>query len=382
MQTITRANRVFPEKNNGLIVDYVGVFRDLEKALAIWGTPHDRHRADVLPIVDVAQLADELAKAIAVATDLCARQGISLEKLRAASGFDQTVLLGQAVEALLETELLRTEYLNAAALVRRLLKALMPHPAAAEHQTAAAAIRAIAKGIQSLRRPPADIEAVSEAVDALLDRSIGAEGYVIDPLALPGDHLFDLNQIDFDYILAKAADRKRSAADHLAWLLQARAAELTRLNPTRQELVAKIESLVAKYNAGSLNMEEYLRRLRELTEQLRAEEQRAVREQMTEAELAIFDLLTKPEPKLTEAERLSVKTSAKRLLESIHDKLVLDWRRKAETVADVRQTIRDLLDAELPADPYPPGLFDGKVDAIFNHLVAAYSDNGESVYDS
>ena len=37
MQTIARANRVFPEKDNGLIVDYVGVFRNLEKALAIYG---------------------------------------------------------------------------------------------------------------------------------------------------------------------------------------------------------------------------------------------------------------------------------------------------------------------------------------------------------
>ena len=38
MQTIARANRVFGEKNNGLIVDYVGVFRDLQKALAIYGS--------------------------------------------------------------------------------------------------------------------------------------------------------------------------------------------------------------------------------------------------------------------------------------------------------------------------------------------------------
>ena len=37
MQTIARANRVFPDKDNGLIVDYIGVFRDLEKALAIYG---------------------------------------------------------------------------------------------------------------------------------------------------------------------------------------------------------------------------------------------------------------------------------------------------------------------------------------------------------
>ncbi len=59
---------------------------------------------------------------------------------------------------------------------------------------------------------------------------------------------------------------------------------------------------------------------------------------------------------------------AKRLLEHVHDRLVLDWRRKAETTADVRVAIRDLLDASLPADPYPPELFDEKVSAVFDHL--------------
>ena len=38
MQTIARANRVWRDKQNGLIVDYVGVFRNLQKALAIYGT--------------------------------------------------------------------------------------------------------------------------------------------------------------------------------------------------------------------------------------------------------------------------------------------------------------------------------------------------------
>ena len=42
MQTIARANRVFPDKENGLIVDYVGVFRHLEAALAIYAAAHGR----------------------------------------------------------------------------------------------------------------------------------------------------------------------------------------------------------------------------------------------------------------------------------------------------------------------------------------------------
>lgn len=61
-----------------------------------------------------------------------------------------------------------------------------------------------------------------------------------------------------------------------------------------------------------------------------------------------------------------VKASAKRLLEHLHDKLVLDWRRKASATAGVRTAIKDVLDADLPVDPYPPAVFDAKVAAVFD----------------
>lgn len=101
---------------------------------------------------------------------------------------------------------------------------------------------------------------------------------------------------------------------------------------------------------------------------------------MTEEELAVFDLLTKPQPILDDAERAVVMASAKRLLTHLHEELVLDWRRKAATASEVRTTIRDVLDADLPADPYPPELFDAKVQAVFDHIVSAYGDDASSVY--
>ncbi len=75
-----------------------------------------------------------------------------------------------------------------------------------------------------------------------------------------------------------------------------------------------------------------------------------------------------------------MRASAKRLLTHLHDKLVLDWRRKAATMAGVRTTIRKVLDADLPADPYPGEIFDAKVQAVFDHVVTAYGDDQTSVY--
>ena len=228
-----------------------------------------------------------------------------------------------------------------------------------------------------------DVEAIADAVDALLDRSIGAEEYVIRAAAEGSEPEppIDLSQIDFDALAAAFAGRKRAETDRLASLLKQRAAAGATRNPTRYDLVARIEDLIAEYNAGSVNIDEYLRRLVELSKTLSEEEQRAVVEGLTEEELAIFDLLTKPDPVLTDAEREMVKASAKRLLEHLHDKLVLDWRRRAATTADVRVTILDVLDEDLPEDPYPPEVFDAKVQAVFDHVLTAYGDDGTSVYD-
>lgn len=49
-------------------------------------------------------------------------------------------------------------------------------------------------------------------------------------------------------------------------------------------------------------------------------------------------------------------------------------------MAGVRTTIRGVLDEGLPEDPYPPELFDRKVDVVFNHIVASYGDDGTSIY--
>jgi type I restriction enzyme R subunit len=383
MQTIARANRVFPDKDNGLIVDYIGVFRNLEKALAIYGAANAENGVD-RPIRDVDALVDALGEAIDTVIKLCASNGIDLPALRDASGFTHIALRDAAVEALLVDGDIRTGFLAAARQARKIFKALLPDPAAAAHQSTVAAIRVLAERIADVSRSPhADLDQISDAVDALLDRSVGAEEYVIRAAAEGSepDALIDLSQIDFGSLAASFAGRKRAETDRLAALLKQRATAAATRNPTRYDLVERIEELIAEYNAGSLNIDEYLKRLIELSKTLNDEEQRVVAEGLSEEELAIFDLLTKPEPVLTDTEREAVKASAKHLLAHLHDKLVLDWRRKAATTAEVRTTILDVLDAELPADPYPPEVFDAKVQAVFDHIATAYGDDCSSVYN-
>ena len=107
--------------------------------------------------------------------------------------------------------------------------------------------------------------------------------------------------------------------------------------------------MIDEYNAGSLNVDEMLRRLQALSQQLSDEEQRTVREGLSEPELAVFDLLTRPDPVLTDAEQAEVKKVARKLMSHIEDKLVLDWRKKAQT----REAARVLAYYETQVKPNP-----------------------------
>jgi type I restriction enzyme R subunit len=379
MQTIARANRVFPDKDNGLIVDYVGVFRNLEKALAIYGAASPGES----PIEIIDALAAELDIAVAELIDFCAGVGFDLIAMRDAEGFAHVAARDAATEALLVSEDVWGDFLVRARQVRKLFKALLPNPAAARQQRTVAAVRVLAERIADVTRPPRpDIAAVADAVDALLDRSVGAEEYVIRAAAegLNPDPLIDLSQIDFDGLASKFAGRKRAETDRLAQLLRIQAIAAAHRNPTRYELVERIEQLIAEYNAGSVNIDEYLRRLIELSKTLTEEEGRAVREGLTEEELAIFDLLTKPVPSLTDEERVTVKHAAKRLLEHLHENLVQDWSRKVATTNDVNSTIRRVLDEGLPEAPYTKEVFDQKVLLVFDHVLSAYEDAFSSAY--
>jgi type I restriction enzyme, R subunit len=383
MQTIARANRVFPEKENGLIVDYIGVFRNLEKALAIYAPPLADGGSDT-PIQSKESLVGELASAIARCAEFCEAYDIDLDDLIAARGFEFINLRNHAVEALLHDDERREEFQALARHARKLFKAVLPDPAASTYQAQVAVIRVLSEELKSVTGgDDLDIDDVIDAVDRLLDRSIGAEEYIIRAAAdaqAAADRRIDLSKIDFDKLTAKFAGRKRTETERLASLLKQRAVASARKNPTRYDLVRRIEELIAEYNAGSINIDEYLRRLIDLSGDLTVEEQRVVVEDMSEEELAIFDVLTNPGPALDEADLASVRTVAKGLLEHIHNKLVVDWRTRADAQADMRVTIRRQLDSGLPPEPYPRDVFDEKVQAVFDHVISSYSTADDNVY--
>lgn len=379
MQTIARANRVAPGKTAGLIVDYVGIFRNLQAALHIYAQPK---RPGELPIRDKAALVAHLEGLLAQARQFCLERSIPLAQIAATEPAGRLPLLQAAVDALIGTEQDKKAWLLLANNVARIFKAILPDPAANAHAPEAVLIAYLGAMIKALRPKP-DIDEIMADVEALLNDSIATESYRIGaaPHAQP---VIDLSKIDFGKLEQQFVQgRKRTECEKLKGQIELKLAQMVRLNKGRMDFLARFQQLIAEYNAGSHNLDAFFTELTTFARGLNKEAQRAAREDMTEEELALFDLLTQPEPRqLGDREKAAVKQVAKSLLAKLkREKLVLDWRLKPNVRADVERTIRDEFKA-LPEPAYNDAMRREKRTLAYAHIYDNYAGVGKSIYES
>ncbi|HEY2801846.1 MAG TPA: type I restriction endonuclease subunit R [Chthoniobacterales bacterium] len=365
MQTIARANRVYPGKHSGLIVDYANVFASLERALAIYGAG----KGGVTPVRDKTELVRELKKTVDGAVAFCIEHGVKIAAIETATGMEKVGLIGDAVDALISPDPLRKQFLGHERLVHTFFQAIKPDPAVLEFAPKAYCLATIADEIR-LRTgsPPANISAVMSKVNELLDDSIAADGFIIRPDD-SGKGVIDLAKIDFDKLAKRFKQSKKKNIDleQLKAAIRAQLDKLIRLNKTRADYLTKFEELIESYNSGSRTTQELFDELLIFSRGLTEEEQRHVREQLSEPELTVFDLLTRPGPELSDEEREEVKKVARQLLQRIRQILGFNWRQTAQGRAQVRLAIEDELDEGLPR-AYSPELYQQKCAAIFEHL--------------
>jgi hypothetical protein len=331
------------------------------------------------PVRDKQKLVEELRRAVNAATAFCATHQVNLPALEQLPTGDPRRLerLDEAVNALISPNPLRREFLDHERLVRTLFGAVKPDPAALEFAARVSCLTGVADAIRAKLNPnPADITQVMGDIAKLPDASITG----VDMPTKPAPPL-DLSKIDFEALRRKFKESKRKNTDVeiLKAAIRAQLEKLIRLNKTRTDFAEKFEELIESYNAGSRNIEELFEELLALSRSLSEEQQRHVREGLTEEELVVFDILTRPAPPLSDAERAELKKVARDLLNRIKGLLVLNWRQKAAARAQVRLAIEDALESGLPA-AYERPLFEQKCAALFEHIYESYPERDMNVY--
>ena len=223
---------------------------------------------------------------------------------------------------------------------------------------------------------PPDISQVMGQINVLLDESItGHEIRESGPPAL------DLSKINFEALAQRFKESKHKNTDLevLKAAIRAQLEKMIQLNRTRADFAEKFEVLIESYNAGSRSIEQLFDELVKLSNSLNEEQERHVRENMSEEELVIFDILTRPAPELSTDERAEVKKAARELLARLKALLVLNWRQKAAARSQLKLTIEDTLDTALPR-AYTPYLYNQKCSAVFEHVYESYPERSAGVY--
>ncbi len=362
MQTIARANRVWgPDKTCGLIVDYANVFASLERALAIYGSG----KAGERPVADKAALVADLAIAVTEAAELCRPHGVDPARLEDCEGLARLTALTAAVEALIAPDDVQKAFLAGARTATTLYLAVLPDRRAEPFAQVVRGFSAIADAIRAKLYSPVDISEVLAAMGRVLDGSVEARR-----VATATTPPIDLSRIDFSRLRASFADSptRKTDLETLKAAVRSRLERMVRVNRSRAEYLARFESLLSDYNAGSRTIDELFAELLGMCQSLDDESQRHVREHISEDELAIFDLLTRPDPELTSNERETVKGVVRTMLEQLRRLLAPGWRERVTARAEIQDVIASVLDRELPR-VFTPEIFKRKSDSVFSHIV-------------
>jgi type I restriction enzyme R subunit len=352
MQAIARANRVYPGKDFGLIVDYNGMLKSLREALAQYALGDDGNGDEEI-VAPIEERVQALADALEETEKHLRGLGFEPNRLAGTRGFTKIQAIADGVEAVYMTDESKRRYEILSRVVFTRFKALVMEPAAYAYAERHDNIEAIYKKLLE-RRDTADVTEVLKELHRIVNEAIRTAAPGSDQLE---SRYYDLSQVDLEKLrdeFAKKCKRKASAMQDVRQVVEDKLAQMLAQNPERMDFYKRYSEIIADYNREKdrVTIEETFARLVDLANNLDAEQRRAAEEGLNEEELAIFDLLKKES--LSKAERERVKQASRSLLASIQRLIVpLErWTDKEQTQAEVEVFILDQVFATLPTPPF------------------------------
>lgn len=381
MQTIARANRVTSwkingvEKKNGEVVDYYGVFRNMEKALKDYAQGASEKR----PVEDKSGLMKLLEDAIAQAVLFCRPKGVLIEGLLESDDiFKNLEDFERHANTLISKDEWRKGFAVHESTITGLYEACKPE-VLGQPVVRKVAVFQYLRGIIDTIIHQQDLDEVSKKISELLDASLVVdEKYKVASPDAPGKFsihrgkVWDLSKLDFDKLKAKfkTATYKNIEIADLRAFLEKKLEEMLRQNTTRRDFAQRLQEIINRYNAGGSATQNYFDELVKFTQEMQAEDERHIREDLTVDELEIFDLLKKD--KLTKDEEQRVKLAAKALLERIQRPMprlfVQDWDKDTQSKIQVRSTVEQVLNETLP-ESYDRAVFTEKCNRVFDLML-------------
>ena len=373
MQAIARANRVFPGKSCGIIVDYVNVFKYMQEALSDYASTDDEGD---YPAKNIEQLMTNIDQCVLECEAFLLPLGINIDEIIAeANTLDKLEMLRKAYNRILEKDEWKNRFKVFSNLLMNLYDASKPEIfERGWHNDKFTPISYLNglfcnqiddKKLDDAKRRLAD--KLDQSVTSY-DRAAEEPNYVIHQ-----GKVIDLSKLNIEEIRKEinATPYKALEIDDLRVFIEKALEQLINKNCTRIAFSQRYKSIIDRYNAGGSENEDYYEKLLQLIEEMKAEQSRSTDLGLTEEELEIYDLLIQGR-KLTKAEEQKVLLAAKNLYQKLMAAkelvMVVDWYKDEQPRKRVLSLIQLSLDKDLP-ESYDRLTFNDKTNLLLNHFV-------------
>ena len=376
MQAIARVNRVFKDKEGGLVVDYVGIAAALKQAMNDYTARDKKNYGDT----DVSKAAyPKFLEKLSICRDLF--HGFSYEKFMTGSDLDRAKLISGGVNFILgksvaeyelpDNEKTQNVFIKEALLLKQ---ALSLCSSLVDEQTRMEAaffesvrtmtVRLVSGGTGKKFTLPE----VNERINELLKHSIKSEGVI---------NLFSDVQTEFSLFdpkfLEEVANMKEKnlAVELLKKLISEQVSVYRRTNIVKSEKFSEIiQSAMNRYLNGMLTNEEVIQELLKLAKDIAAAAAEGKKLGLTADELAFYDALTKPQAIKDFYEHDELIAITKELTDLLRKNQTIDWQKKESARAGMRRLVKRLLKKH----KYPPEGMDDAVQTVMSQC-EMWTDN-------
>jgi type I restriction enzyme, R subunit len=359
MQAIARVNRTFRDKPGGLIVDYIGVFANLQKALVEY-SPSDRDQAGV-PIEDLVNVMLEKHDIIRGLLHGCDFN--SSPELSAAQRLSEHAKVLDFVMADPDRTQRFLDQVLALAKAYALCGSRDEAAAIRNDARMFADVRAAILKIQNPDAGRGGIGAVEidTAIGQLVNEAVAADE-VVDIYKLAGVETPELSILSDEFLDSLAhRDKPNLQMGLLRRLLNDQIKTTSRTNLVQsRKFSEQLEEAINKYTNRSLTTAEIIAELVKLAKEMRDLSQRHSRLGLSEAEAAFYDAIVQNDAAVLQMGDDTLKKMAVDIVWSVRQSITIDWNLKESVRAGMRTKVRRLL----AKYDYPPDLEDKAIELV------------------
>ncbi|MGL6297722.1 MAG: type I restriction endonuclease subunit R [Methanobacteriaceae archaeon] len=352
MQAIARVNRVFKNKEGGLIVDYIGISSALRKAMNDY-TGRDK---DNFIDMDISKIAyPKFQEKLSICQDFL--HGFDYSKFFEDSDLLRAKTISGGVNFLsaISREAKKEDFIKESLLLRQALSLCKSIATEKERFEAAyfEAVRTILTRVESDGK--LSLKEINSQINELLKQSIKSEGVI--NLFSDVKEEFSLFDPDFLEEISKIQE-KNLAVEILKKLLNEQVSIYKRTNLVKSEQFSDIiKRTMNNYINGLISNEEVISELLEIAKEIRSAKEEGDDLGLNSEELAFYDALTKPEAINDFYENQELIDITRELTDLLRKNRVIDWQKKTSARAKMRFIVKKLLKKH----KYPP---EGLEDAI------------------